>query len=280
MKRWITLGMLVCLLLCGCQDPVPVQTEPPTTAAATAAPTTPLETQPTQAPTVPETEAPTAPVELVTIYIVDKTVAADVSQTQYFYDENYNIVSSQVHSIENELLYTTYFEEQDENGMFGQSREVWEGSEYIHTFTWFQDGKIREELYTPGYSGFRYEYDMWGNVTEREEYYDDYPQPCLYYQYEEAVLTGAYCMDEEGRLYYECWAENGRLTGKQCYYEDGSKACAHEFTYDENGNLYQEFWTDEYATSLDQTHYYRAVEVDARRVPYIMEQQKHLLSVT
>lgn len=282
MKRLLSLALVACLLLCGCQtEGEPAQTTQPGTTAGTdpAVMTTDPAPEATD-PTVEATEpVPTEPVlpETVTVYLLEGTMLYDSGRTAYEYDEDYNIDLSQTYTVEDELMYTTYYENKDENGMAGCVRNAWiSGDSDSMLLKHFADGKLEEELYEgSNYSGYQYAYDQKGDLVEKREYWDGILTSTVRYEYEGEELVRLYCEDVEGNHIYDCRVEDGRVIEKVCYSDAGSYSYGYE--YDENGNRIKETFTYEGETTPSVTYTYKAVEVDASRACYLLEQQKYLL---
>ena len=279
MKKLITFAVFLCLLLCGCgdTDPKPTgATTDPTKESSTQESQTPT-TSPTTSPTQATTEPTQAPPEIVTVYLLEQSVLADSGFTSYRYDDNHNIDSYEVYTIENTLMYTTYFDEKDDNGMGGQRRTHWGDDESgeTQTLTYF-DGKLKEER--DPFSSVRYEYDGEGDLIEKRTYYEDVLYSAVKYEYSGNQLTAVSCEGEDGTLLFECVVENGRITEKISYEYGGEERFA--YRYDENGNLVEELMSYEGELFPVAVYTYRAVEVDADRAVYLLEQQKYLVSVT
>lgn len=290
MKRLIAFAVLVCLLLCGCGKTAPDPTQPA------------LQTQPSQAPsvqttaapqeTIPETQAPTEPPaeptaeptqpapEMVTVYLLTNVTVYDSGSTQYHYDENYNITSYEVLTIENTLMYEVFFELQNENGMACAVRAQWPedtGSE-IRYLTYTKDGKLSEEqIAGSNYTGYQYAYDAHGNRTEKREYYDGILQSVVYYEYTGTTLDAAWCQDNAGTVIFECRIDNGRILEKNYY--DSSVRYGYRYDYDENNNPYSSTFYYDGENLPGERFFYQAVEVTAERAKYLLEQQRYLLSI-
>ena len=290
MKRILPVFLALCLLFCGCQPQAPESTEPAT--EPTQAPTEPA-TEPTQAPTEPpdtggnetpieETTAPITesatepaePQDKVTVYLVERTAFYDSGYVTYNYDENFNIVSYDVYSIENELMYSTVFSEHNTHGMpckFSQHGGNW-------TIAWFEDGKIKEEQEEDNYSGYQYEYDQKGDIIEKRGYYEGILQDTVYYEYNGDELFRVYCEDVEGNHTYDCRVENGVIIEKVYY--DPAASYSYFYEYDENGNWIAESFLYDGELTPSSVHSYVAVEVDADRATYLLEQQKYIVYIT
>ena len=100
----------------------------------------------------------------------------------------------------------------------------------------------------------------------------------VYYEYNGDELCRVYSEDPEGNHTYDCRVENGIIVEKSFSQEAGGYTYFYE--YDENGNLIKETALLDGELIPIQTHTYRAVEVDADRAMYLLEQQKYLLSIT
>lgn len=268
MKRIIAIVLLVCLLFCGCDIPINTPTDPagkPIKKPASSM------TDPTQTPA--ESVAP----DKVTVYLLDKTVLYDSGYTQYHYDENYNIIQYEVFTIEDDLMYTGYYENKDANGMPGKHRTDWDsGSSEVWNLTWSEDGKLMEEQYDGAYTGYQFEYDQAGKLVEKREYYQGELFATVWYEYDGEVLQRIHCTDTEGKQCYVCLAENGHIVEK-IYYE-WYPGTAYEYKYDNYGNLDQSILHDGEYTSPSEVYSYKAVEVDSDRAEYLLAQQRYLLS--
>ena len=236
-------------------------------------------TEPTLKETTPmksDTTDATGPAK-VTVYLLDKVATDYGDYTVYSYDENYNVDCCESLDESGTIFCTTYFEEKDANGMAGVLREVWDSQDtYIGTLTWSQDGKLLKKNEDVE---LVFEYNETGKLVEVKEYYDGGFSATFYYEYEGDVLQRLYCMNAEEYMTFECEAENGLIVNKTCYY-DGGKGCCHDFRYDENGNMVEqrEYWEDDPNGTSTISYSYKAVEVAADRAPYILAQQKYLVS--
>lgn len=291
MKRIIVFALLSCLLLCACgQNTAP--TEPATQTPHATDPATDPATEPATQPAtenIPETQAPTeAPTdpphgeaEKVTVYLLKEAIYFDSGSAEYRYDENYNIDSCTVFTIENTTMYEKFFEEKDANGMACVIRTQWPedaGNETLN-LKYFEDGKLQEEqIAGSNYTGYQYAYDQAGNRTEKREYYDGILQSIVYYEYDGEQLTAAYCEDNAGSKIYECRIENGLIVEKT--FLDSEEAYGYRYEYDENNNLVQTTFCFEGDETPGDQYTYEAVEVDAERAHYLLEQQKYLFSIT
>lgn len=308
-KLSILLALLLCFSLCACDDNTKVtesatKAQPTAGNTATQSPTEettvpagdvteptveatdPAEeiTEPTEAPTEP-TEPVTEPSytegETVTVYLVKKVSYFDAGYVEYHYDEDYNIDSSTTFSIENEALYETFFEEKDANGMACQIRVQWPddlGSE-SRSLKYSADGKLQEELYVgSNYTGCQYAYDQAGNRTEKREYYDGILEVAVYYEYENGKLIAVQSEDISGDTVAEYRVENGLII-EETFYDSDTKY-GYRYEYDENNNLIATTYAFD-GEGMPGDHYvYEAVEVDAARAPYLLEQQRYLVSIT
>lgn len=289
MKRLIVFAVLAALLLCGCgKTDVPAQTTMQTqptmervTTPQESTPSVPESTPPTQAPTEPVTEPATEPTpEMVTVYLLTNVTVFDSGSTQYHYDENYNIESYEVLTIENTVMYETFFEMKNENGMASVIRAQWPdgGGNEIRYLTYSEDGKLLEEM-TAGsnYTGYQYAYDAKGNRTEKREYYEGMLQSIVYYEYAGTTLDAVWCEDSVGTVIFECRIENGRVLEKNYY--DSSVRYGYLYEYDENGNPYSSTFYYDGENLPGDRFFFQAVEVTAERAEYLLEQQAYLLSI-
>ena len=273
MKRLLIAVLVICLLLCGCQIVIPNSTKSP--------PPVPTEEQ-----IIDITEPPidaTSPIqsstEKVTVYLVEETIYADSGYVKYSYDENCNIKSYTVFTIENDLMYTCFFDNPDVNGMPCNSYIQWSEDDFGEnwTLTWFLDGKIKEAQEGSGFSGYQYEYDLKGDITEKRGYYEGMLVDTVYYEYDGSDLCRVYCEDAEGERSYECRVENGFIVAKE--FSEAAGDIVYYYEYDENGYLIVENSLIEGENIPIQSHTYKTVEVDADRAMYLLEQQKYLLSI-
>ena len=288
MKRLIIFATLICLILCGCAEGATSPTEStaqtqPSTEASTPAtqPSTQESTPATQPSTEPDPEPTQPEPEMVTVYLLTKTSYYDNGGVEYRYDENYNIDSATVFSLENTTLYEQFFEDKDANGMPCVIRSRWAGesSDEILNLTYQTDGKLKEEQNGDGsFSGYQYEYDQKGNRTAKREYYDGLLQTVVYYEYDADVLKSVYCEDDEGNMVYKCRIENGLIVEKVLL--DWNAGSGYRYTYDANGNLAEVIFYFEGEDIPGDHYFYQAVEVDAERAAYLLEQQKYLIAIT
>lgn len=271
MKRFIVFAVLLSLLLCGCTQlltpPTEPATQPTTEPAAESTPTTEPTTEPTQ---------PVA--ERVTVYLLKKTAYFDSGYVEYTYDEDHNIDAYKVFTIENAPMYDVYFEGKDANGMAGLVRTQWADGMGGDTrkLVYSADGKLQEEQMTGStFSGFQFAYDQQGNRTEKREYYEGVLESAVYYEYDGRQLTEVFCQDKEGNKIFQCKVENGRIVEQNCY--DSESEYGYRYEYDENGNLIKTTYYQDGVTFPGDQYFYEAVEVDAARAPYLLEQQKYLI---
>lgn len=274
MKRLLPVVLVLCLLFCGCRLGTPEPTQPAT--------------EPTQAPTQAATESSTEPTteptqaqsEKVTVYLVERSSYLDSGHIEYHYDEDYNIDYYEFFTMENDLLFTCYFEQKDGNGMGCKFRTLWPGGMDSEdwTLTWFQDGKIKEAQLDGGYTGYQYEYDLKGDVIEKRAYYEGMLEYTVFYEYNGSELCRVYCEGSEGNHHYDCRVENGLIIEKA--FADPEIDYSHFYEYDENGNWIMESVLYDGELTPSQVHTYKAVEVDADRAHYLLAQQNYLLSIT
>lgn len=276
MKRILIVALIACLLLCGCQEAEPAATTTLPSAAPTTDPTAAATTEPTVIPTTEPTEAQP---EFVTVYLLTEVAMFDSGYTTYEYDEDYNIDLSQTYSLEKELMYTTYYENKDENGMAGCVRNAYvTGDSDSMLLKHFADGKLEEELYEgSNYSGYQYAYDQKGDRTEKREYWDGILTSAIYYIYDGETLVNVYCEDAEGTKIFDCEVVDGRIVEKTCY--NGDTTYGYTYEYDENGNVAKSSFLYEGEVSPSETYTYQAVEVEADRACYLLEQQKYLINI-
>ena len=278
MKRIGILILIAGLLLCGCRNAE--KAEQPTAPEATTEATAEATTEATiEATTEATTEATEPQEELVTVYLLESSFLCDSGKTEYYYDEHNNIDHYKVFNMENDLLFTTRFEEKDANGMAGYVYDDWgedrgEGMRLTH----FADGKRKEFLLEgSNFSGCQYEYDLKGDITEKREYWEGILENTVYYEYDGEELIRVYCALPDGENVFSCRVIDGRIIEKVVYSEEGGYS--YFYTYDENGNLTQVEFLCEGERSISETFVYRAVEVDFDRAGYLRHQQNALISV-
>jgi len=289
MKRILAIILAMGLLLCGCSllDPADKESKPkhswiptgfPTTSttAATAEPTTAATTA---APTAATTAAPTQP-GTVTVYLLTESFFCDNGRSEFFYDANYNIDTRKDYDIENNYLGCVNYIEKDQNGM---PCMIWEETrtENVYNLTYFEDGKLKEELLNvneSNFTGWQYEYDQMGNMTEKREYYEGILQSTLLFEYNGDELIRAYCQDPQENHLYDCRVENGVIIEKVVYSTESMEGCSYRYEYDGNGNLTAEYFLFDGELMPNMTYSYKAVEVDAHRAGYLKYQQAYLLA--
>ena len=275
MKRIILAFVVVCLLFCGCTTIGPQESVPEHSQTPTQIPTKIPTESPIDVTTAPETETVTPPSEdKVTVYLVERTDYYDSGYAVYNYDENYNIVSYDVFTIENDPMYSAVFSEHNTYGMpckLSQHGENW-------ILSWFEDWKIKEAQEENDFTGYQYEYDQKGDIVEKRGYYEGILQDTIYFEYDGSTLSRVYCVDFTGAEIYELGIKNGVIVEKIFSAEAGDLVYSYE--YDENGYLIQENCISEGQMTPVQIHTYKAVEVDAECANYILAQQNYLLSIT
>ncbi len=284
MKRILLIVIAICVLFSGCRlsfsltEPTDPPAAAPTSKVTEA--TTEAATEPATTPSTELTTEATEPKqETVTIYLLEKTHYYDSGYVEYTYDENYNLVSYQVYTLEKTLMYTTIFEAPDANGMPCTSQTQWpDGSKDDWVLEWFQDGKIKESTLVDSFTGWQYEYDNAGNRTEKRAYYDGELESATYYVYDGSALSQVYTENGQGDRIYDCRLENGIITEKKYSQADGGYIYYYE--YDENGNLVNETALCEGEMIPIQSHTYKAVEVAADRAAYLLAQQDYILDIS
>lgn len=256
MKRLIIFIMLLCIMLCSCENEKQVSSSKPD-----------LESNPSVE-------------EKVTVYMVTKVACFDSGFIEYHYDENNNIDYYTVFNIENDVLSNVSFEEKDSNGMARVIRTLWEqgGEGDRLNIKYYADGRIKEEqISESNYTGLKYEYNKDGNITAKREYYEGILESAIYFEYDEKQLVSAYCEDKSGNKLFECRSENGLIVEK--VYFDADEEYGYYYKYDDNNNLVETTVYYEGETTPGDCYFYKAVEVDAKRAAYLKEQQKYLISI-
>lgn len=269
MKRFLSFVLLTCLLLSGCK----------TMDAAPASEVVPTETQAAAVPTQQTAPVQTQP-EMVTVYLLEKAVLSENGYTEYFYDEHYNIDYYRVYTIEDTPLYTAYFEEKDSNGMAGRYRTEWMMADLgeTHTLTYHADGKLAEEqIVGDNYSGCQYDYDEKGNISQKREYHEGNLQSVADYEYSEDTLVSIYCQDAKRDKVYACIVEDGRIVEKVIGYTN--EGYSYLYDYDEHGNLVLATLRYGGKEAPAEEYFYRAVEVEVDRLPYLQSQQSYILAI-
>lgn len=287
MKRIWTVLLVVCLLFCGCQaadltstESTPENSQAPTQ-VTTEAPTGTSTEAPTEAPTEPTQTQP----EKITVYLLTETMFCDNGRSEYFYDENHNIDSRKDYDIENQYRGSVSYVEKDAGGMPCMIWEQYAGWDdaVVHSLTYFADGKLKEEQLNANewnYTGWQYEYDQKGDVTEKREYYEGILQSTVIYEYDGDELIRVYCEDPQGTHIYDCRVENGVIVEKVIYSTESMEGGSYRYEYDDNGNLVTEYILIEGELMPNMTYGYKAVEVDAECAGYLLKQQAYLLSIT
>ena len=286
MKRVLAIILAMGLLLCGCSllDPADKETKPKHSWVPTGLPTAATTEAATQDPTIAATEATTAPTqakpETVTVYLLTESFFCDNGRSEYFYDANYNVDTRKDYDIENNYLGRVNYIEKDRNGM---PCMIWEETrtENVYNLTYFEDGKLKEELLNvneSNYTGWQYEYDQKGDMTEKREYYEGILQSTLIFEYNGEELIRAYCEDPQGNHLYDCRVENGLIIEKVVYSTESMEGCSYRYEYDDKGNLVTEYFLFDGELMPNMTCSYKAVEVDADRAGYLKYQQAYLLA--
>lgn len=272
MKRILAVLVLLCVLLCGCDNDINIgtsnnDTPTDTTAAATAAQT--AATDPTAAAQQPTEALP----EKVTVYLLDSAQIFDSGRMEYIYDENDNILSVNIYTIENDLMYTVYFEECDLDGIPASYRLEWAtGGGERYTITYTDNAKITELRYDGGnFTGTQFEYDQNGRMTEQRQYYEGILETATYFEYSGGVLVRSYCENASGEIVYQCRVENGLIMEYIYSEEQGGHRRLCE--YDKAGNLLSDSYIYDEVTTPGTFYTYRTVEVDANRAIYLVGQQ-------
>lgn len=266
----LILVMLLSLAACGKNEPE-TQTQPQTVADTTEA----------TEPVAPETTEQVAAPEKVTVYLLESSVLLDSGKTEYFYDTDYNIISAKVYTVENEIMCTHNYEENDENGMPCVIRTVWPdgGDEQIRNLEYFMDGKLKEERDAgSNFSGFQYDYDEKGDLAEKREYYEGNLKSVTHYGYYGEQLVAVFSEDAEGNRIAGGNIENGRIAIMSYSEHEYGYKYSNRYEYDENGNLVKMTVIIDGETASGEEYSYKAVEVDADRAAYLLEQQKYLIS--
>ncbi len=269
MKRFFVIAILLCLLLCGCASGDALDAQP----TPTLQPTDTLTTS-TPVPT------PTAAPETVTVYLLESTVYYDSGSVQYHYDDDYNVDSYASYTLENELMYTAYFEEKDSNGMACRIRSEWQGGgDETRIAVYDAHGKLQEERYEgDSFSGYQFAYDQKGNLTEKREYYDGILQSAVYFEYDGEILRAVYGEDREGNRVFDCVVEQGRIMEKICYDSEGG-SYSYFYEYDANGCLIRSSMLYYGEQIPGDSYTYITAQVDAHRADFLGEQQRYLIPI-
>jgi len=272
MKRLLAMVLLICFAFCGCNTAVtPSGDNPPTQEQTTIPPASPTESQTTPTDT-------TDPSGFVTVYLLEEAVLFDNGYTRFHYDEQYNIDFYTVYDLENNPMHSAYFENKDANGMAANYRIAWaQGGDDPRTLRWYEDGKLKEEQYAPGFSGSQYEYTPNGDVSEKREYYDGLLEIITHYQYDGDVLSAVYGEDGNGNKLFDCQVENGLIVKKT--FPDENDNYSYLYTYDEHNNLTASTIVCGDETIPNMQYSYFTVEVDAARARYLQGQQQYLFTV-
>lgn len=276
MKRILAILLLSCLLLstgCCCIVGGQEETVPG-----------PDNTDPVDAPeqveSVPATKPTAEPEpEMVTVYLVDEIAMADNGSLFFEYDEEGNLKSEKMYSIEGNHLYTKHYEDPDENGMPRKIRTEWiEYDTYCTTLSYFADGKIEYEMSDEDeYTGYQYSYDLKGDLVEKREYYEGILESIVICEYDGEELTAVYCEDADGTPVYEATLSNGRIVEK--FFLDPDYPSAYMYAYDENGNLHTEEYVADGMRMVVSMYSYKTIEVDYDRAQYLLKQQDYILSL-
>ena len=216
------------------------------------------------------------------VYLLEKAVFLDNGYSEYFYDDAYNIHIREDYDIEKQYLGRVNFIEKDKNGM---ACMIWEETrtENVYGLTYFEDGKLKEvqmNVNEMNYTGWQYEYDRKGNITEKREYFEGILQSTVIYEYDGEELCRVYCEDPYGNCLYDCRVEDGRIVEKVIYSADGTVDCSCLYEYDDNGNLITEYLVYDGECFPVSTYFYIAVEVPYQRAGFLEEQQAYLIPVT
>jgi len=267
MKRFLVFAVLICLLLCGCASGDTLDAQPTATPGGMPPDNPPSPTP----PSVPET---------VTVYLLESTVYFDSGSVQYHYDDDYNIDCYTSYTVENEPMYTAYFQEKDSGGMACRIWSEWQtGYEESRMLVYDDHGKLKEDRYEGNdFSGYQFAYDQKGNMTEKREYYDGILQSTVYFEYDGETLSAVYCEDREGNDVFDCRVEQGLIVEKICYDAEGD-SYSYFYEYDANGCLIHSSMLYYEEQLPGDSYTYISVEVDARRASFLREQQRYLIPV-
>ena len=278
MKRLIAFVLLFCLVFCGCGGNDTDSTEKPSTESSSVSATESTPSTPSN-PTASSMPHQTAP-QKVTVYLLTKLAIFDSGYTEYVYDENHNIKSYKVYTIENDVMCEVFFEDRDSNQMPRKIRTVWPDGvdEQAKTLAYNDNGRLKEEREVgSNFCGYQYDYDDNGNLTEAREYYDAILQTVVRYEYNGNTLKSVYCEDNAGKKVFECRVENGLIIEKN--YFDANYDYGYKYKYDKNNNLTETSFIMDGETLPGDQYTYKAVEVDASRAKYLIEQQNYLITI-
>lgn len=275
MKRLIACFLLLGIILCGCSEPAEPKDDSSQLPSASTPTTesTPSGDLPSEAPSQPESKK-------VTVYLLEKIVYFDNGHIDFTYDEAYNIVSWEHTSLDKVKITETLFEDRDANGMAATVRTKWaDGSEgNSRKLTYFENGRIKDDIMEgEGYSGYRYSYDTNGRLTEKSEYYDNVLLYTVRFEYEGGKLRAVSYKDAAGNDAYIITVKNGLITEKKSAAAD--EDYSYRLKYDENGNVKSTTFIYDGEELPSDQYSYKAVEVDANRAEYIMEQQRYLTNI-
>ena len=285
MKRIFLLVLAVSLLLIGCGRKQVDETTPILSTQAT-----------TEASTEPTLPFP-APDGAFTVYLLERVEYLDGEEvaftTTYTYDECGNVLTAVQKTAAGEVQCTTYYEEQDENGMPHKIREVWDaGNSTPRVLTYLEDGRIESELYE-GHdnSGWWYEYDEQGNLSQMRLYYENSLDLTVFCEYEGEIkatgtdrygntvyaprtLSAVYCESGNGIPYYDTELLGGKILKKDYHVNAGY---SYTYEYDENGNLTAKSYQDAEAQWTVTRYVYTEAEISGGITQYVMAQHEFLM---
>lgn len=271
MKRILAVLVLLCVLLCGCDIDINIGTSNNDTPTGTTAAATTTQAVATESTTTAQQPTQALP-EKVTVYLLDSAMIYDSGRMEYTYDTDHNIQTVTVYTIEDDLMYTTFFEEQDLEGMPSSYGKDWGDSRDAFTISYFEDGKIREiQLSNGQFTGYQFEYDQRGAMIEQRLYYEGILDEAVYYEYDGEQLVAVHCEDKSGNTIYTCQVENGLILSYN--YAEGRGESTRICEYDANGNMVADSYLYDGETIPGTFYTYRAVEVDYARANYLMVQQ-------
>lgn len=274
MKRLLAIALVLSLLLIGCNKPGSGETQSTLSTEPQVA-TQPI-TEPVTEPSLPSSDNSISVYLLERVeYLHEDSVAFTCT---YTYDNCGNVLTAIQQTAEGEIQCTTYYEEQDEKGMPHKIREVWDvGNATPRILTYLEDGKIESELYEgQNNSGWWYDYDEQGNLSQMRLYFENSPDITVYCEYENGILSKLYCKSIHDDPVYEAELKDGRIL-KKTYYDNITYSYLYE--YDENGNLASKRYENAETQRAVARYIYTEVQISSELAPFALAQQQFLLGM-